>query len=140
MPKAHVEAPVYGSIVLAAILLKVGVYGLYRIRNLVLSDAAIMLGLLILLGGVLASIFVLTQTDLKSLIAYSRIVHMSAVVGLLLISSSMGSSGSILIRVRHGLARSGLFYLVTIQYSRMGSRSIIISKGLLVILPIIRIL
>ena len=57
-------------------------------------------------ASIVTPIFVLTQTDLKSLIAYSRIVHMSAVVGLLLISSSMGSSGSILIRVRHGLARS----------------------------------
>jgi len=104
-----------------------------------LGEIVVSVGLIVILGGVLCSFLILTQTDLKALIAYSRISHIAAIIGLALLNSSLGLIGGVIIRVGHGLTRSGLFYLVTLQYNRIGSRSIIISKGLLVIFPLLRI-
>ena len=87
------------------------------------------------MGARLCAGLVLAQSDLKALIAYSRIVHIGAIIGVLLISSRPGLAGSILISLAHGVVRAGLFYAVTLQYSRLANRSIIRASGLIVLMP-----
>lgn len=87
------------------------------------------------MGGVLVSLLCLFQTDLKSLIAYSSVAHMGIVIGGLITISFWGISGSYLLIIAHGLCSSGLFCLANIAYERLGSRSIIINKGLINFMP-----
>ena len=129
LPKAHVEAPAYGSIILAAVLLKVGVYGAYRIRRRLRLEFILISGLLLLAGGVICSFVVLSQTDLKALIAYSRVIHIASILGLTLVTSRVGLLGGLIIRLAHGIASAGLFYCVTLQYQQVGSRSILTIKA-----------
>ena len=140
LPKAHVEAPVYGSIFLAAIILKVGIYGIYRIRLYVRVETSFFLRAWSLIGGAFCSLIIIGHTDLKALIAYSRVVHMSCLLGTTLIISKIGILGRICISVAHGVCRSGLFYAVTLQYHIIGRRSIIMASGVLRLLPVLSLI
>nr|UFZ13864.1 NADH dehydrogenase subunit 4 [Neochauliodes koreanus] len=138
LPKAHVEAPVSGSMILAGILLKLGGYGLLRVI-LLISHISLVLSILwiiiSLFGGFIVSMICLRQVDLKSLIAYSSVAHMGIVLAGLMTLSTWGWSGSYSMMIAHGLCSSGLFCLANISYERMGSRSLFINKGLLNLMP-----
>ena len=140
LPKAHVEAPVGGSIYLAGLLLKLGVYGIYRtiyIKFWVVEVFRIKLVRISILGGLLTSFICLFQFDLKSLVAYASVGHIGLILGGILSGRVWGWGGGFILIVAHGLASSGLFSLVNILYERIHIRSMVFVKGVLIICPIL---
>nr|ATL76500.1 NADH dehydrogenase subunit 4 [Stylotermes sp. Chi-131] len=137
LPSAHVEAPVSGSMILAGVLLKLGGYGLFRVSPVLVSFYCYNFVWVIfgLVGGLLVSFVCLRQTDLKSLIAYSSVAHMGMVIGGIMTFSYWGYCSSYSLMVAHGLCSSGLFCLSNISYERLGSRSLLVNKGLMCLMP-----
>nr|SSD62295.1 NADH dehydrogenase subunit 4 [Allancastria cerisyi ferdinandi] len=138
LPKAHVEAPVSGSMILAGIMLKLGGYGLLRVmiffQNLSLKLNFIWI-IISLLGGLYISLKCFCQVDMKSLIAYSSVAHMSLVICGIMSMNYWGYLGSYLMMIGHGLCSSGMFCLANINYERLNSRSLFINKGLMNFMP-----
>nr|ADP24459.1 NADH dehydrogenase subunit 4 [Eirmotus octozona]BAV71428.1 NADH dehydrogenase subunit 4 [Eirmotus octozona] len=139
LPKAHVEAPVAGSMVLAAVLLKLGGYGMMRMMVMLdplSKELAYPFIILALWGIIMTGSICLRQTDLKSLIAYSSVSHMGLVAGGILIQTPWGFSGAIILMIAHGLVSSALFCLANTTYERTHSRTMILTRGLQMILPL----
>nr|UDF87492.1 NADH dehydrogenase subunit 4 [Loxostege aeruginalis] len=138
LPKAHVEAPVSGSMILAGIMLKLGGYGLLRIMVMVQSLGLkfnIIWIVISLLGGFYISLKCFCQVDIKSLIAYSSVAHMSMVIGGIMTMNYWGFIGSYILMIGHGLCSSGMFCLANINYERLNSRSLYINKGMMNFMP-----
>nr|QVH36315.1 NADH dehydrogenase subunit 4 [Erionota torus] len=138
LPKAHVEAPVSGSMILAGIMLKLGGYGLLRVL-IIMQSISLQLNILwiviSLMGGFYISLKCLSQVDIKSLIAYSSVAHMGLVIGGIMTMNYWGMMGSYVLMIGHGLCSSGLFCLANIMYERLMSRSLLMSKGMLNYMP-----
>nr|YP_009517138.1 NADH dehydrogenase subunit 4 [Pristis pristis]AYE93049.1 NADH dehydrogenase subunit 4 [Pristis pristis] len=139
LPKAHVEAPIAGSMILAAILLKLGGYGMMRIivmLNPLTKEMAYPFLILAIWGIIMTSSICLRQTDLKSLIAYSSISHMGLVAAAILIQTPWSFAGAIALMIAHGLVSSALFCLANTNYERTHSRTLLLARGMQIILPL----
>lgn len=138
LPKAHVEAPVSGSMILAGVILKLGGYGIIR---LLMVSLPIVLKVrtafvsISLIGGFIVSLVCLCQPDIKSLIAYSSVSHIGLVLAGLITLSYWGLLGALIIIIAHGLCSSGLFCLSNLRYERLSRRRLFINKGLINLIP-----
>lgn len=140
LPEAHVEAPTVGSVLLAGILLKLGVYGLIR-YNLTFFPLASYFFTPLVYTLAIISIFVasfnaIRQTDLKRIVAYSSIAHMNIVVLGLFSFNIIGLSGAILQSISHGFVSGALFLLIGIVYNIYHTRHIIYYGGLTHLMPL----
>jgi proton-translocating NADH-quinone oxidoreductase chain M len=143
LPEAHVEAPTVGSVLLAGILLKLGVYGFLRFSLTLFPQASaffspIVYGLSIL-GVLFASMSAIRQTDLKRIIAYSSVAHMNLVTIGIFSFNILGIEGAIIQSISHGFVSGGMFLLIGVLYDRYHSRFLYYYGGLVHMMPIFAI-
>lgn len=142
LPKAHVEAPVYGSIILAAVLLKLGRYGLLRFIE-IFYLRSVKFGYIFIRVGILGRIYVrlvcLVQIDIKRLVAYSSVVHINIILCCLFTIIKLRFIRSYILIISHGLCSSSLFFIVNLYYERSIRRLIFFNKGILNVYPSLRL-
>jgi NADH-quinone oxidoreductase subunit M len=140
LPDAHVEAPTAGSVILAAILLKMGGYGFLRFSLPMFPDASAQLAPLIYALSVVAivytSLVALMQEDVKKLIAYSSVAHMGFVTMGIFAATTQGIAGGIFQMISHGIVSGALFLCVGVVYDRMHTREIAAYGGLVNRMPL----
>jgi NADH-quinone oxidoreductase subunit M len=139
LPDAHVEAPTGGSIVLAAIALKLGAYGFLRFSLPIAPDASHALSGLVLGLSLIAIIYIgliaLVQEDMKKLVAYSSIAHMGFVTLGFFMFSALGVEGALVQMVSHGFIAGAMFYCIGVMYDRVHSRRIADYGGVVNTMP-----
>src|SRR6201996_8989860 len=140
LPDAHVEAPTAGSVILAAILLKLGGYGFLRFSLPMFPEASQHLAPLIYVLSVVAIIYTslvaLVQEDMKKLIAYSSVAHMGFVTMGIFAVTAQGVAGGIFQMISHGIVSAALFLCVGVVYDRMHTREIAAYGGLVNRMPL----
>jgi NADH-quinone oxidoreductase subunit M len=139
LPDAHVEAPTGGSVVLAAIMLKLGAYGFVRFSLPIAPDASHELAGFIITLSLIAVIYIglvaLVQTDMKKLVAYSSIAHMGFVTLGFFIFSPLGMEGGLIQMISHGFVSGAMFLCIGVLYDRMHSRQIADYGGVVNTMP-----
>jgi NADH-quinone oxidoreductase subunit M len=140
LPDAHVEAPTGGSVVLAAIMLKLGAYGFIRLSLPIVPDASHTLAGFVIALSLIAVVYIglvaLVQADLKKLIAYSSISHMGFVTLGIFIFNPLGLEGAVIQMISHGFISGALFLCVGVLYDRMHSRQIADYGGVVNTMPV----
>ncbi|MBT6348001.1 MAG: NADH-quinone oxidoreductase subunit M [Proteobacteria bacterium] len=140
LPDAHVEAPTGGSVILAAITLKMGAYGFLRIAMPIAPDAAHQIAPIIIGLSLLAVVYIalvaLVQQDMKKLIAYSSISHMGFVTLGFFVFETRAMEGAIVQMISHGFISGALFLCVGVLYDRLHSREIATYGGVIKVMPV----
>jgi len=140
LPDAHVEAPTGGSVVLAAIMLKLGGYGFLRLSLPIVPDASQLLAGFVITLSLIAVVYIglvaLVQSDMKKLIAYSSISHMGFVTLGIFIFNAQGMEGAILQMISHGFVSGAMFLCVGVLYERLYSRQIADYGGVVNTMPV----
>ena len=140
LPLAHTEAPTAGSVVLAAVLLKLGTYGLYRFAlpmcPVAIYEYAPLIAILCIIGIIYGALICWVQTDIKKLIAYSSVSHLGFCVLGLVALNTIGITGSIMYMINHGLSTGALFLCVGMIYERYHTRAIDDYSGLARMMPV----
>lgn len=139
LPDAHVEAPTGGSVVLAAIMLKLGAYGFLRFSLPIAPDASQLLAPVVIALSLIAVIYIglvaLVQKDMKKLVAYSSIAHMGFVTLGFFIFNPMGVEGAIIQMISHGFVSGAMFLSIGVLYDRVHSRQIADYGGVVNTMP-----
>jgi NADH-quinone oxidoreductase subunit M len=140
LPDAHVEAPTPGSVMLAAVLLKMGTYGFVRFCLPLFPEASIetarIVALLAVVGIIYGALMALVQSDIKKLVAYSSVSHLGFVMLGIFAFNRQGLDGAVMQMVNHGLSTGALFLLVGMIYDRRHTRTIADFGGLAKVMPI----
>jgi NADH-quinone oxidoreductase subunit M len=140
LPDAHTDAPTAGSVILAAVLLKMGTYGFLRFSLPILPEASRafvpMMVLLSIIGIVYGALVALAQKDWKRLVAYSSVSHMAVVMLGMFALNPVGITGSIVQQLNHGISTGALFLLVGVVYERRHTREISEYGGLSKVMPV----
>nr|YP_008757868.1 NADH dehydrogenase subunit 4 [Sepiella inermis]AGS18375.1 NADH dehydrogenase subunit 4 [Sepiella inermis] len=134
LPKAHVEAPIAGSMILAGVLLKLGGYGVMRMLMVYFLNESVFSKVFIIIclwGGLITSVICAGQSDIKSLIAYSSIGHMGLMLSGVMGKFMWGWEGAMLMMISHGFCSSGLFCLANMLYEKVKSRSLFLFSGMI---------
>lgn len=140
LPLAHTEAPTAGSVVLAGVLLKLGTYGLYRFVLPFVPEAVVawapLIGVICVIGILYAGLICWVQRDVKKLVAYSSVSHLGFCVLGLFALNAVGSAGSVLYMINHGLSTGALFFCIGMIYERYHTRSMQELGGLAARMPV----
>ncbi len=140
LPDAHVEAPTGGSVILAAIMLKVGAYGFLRFSMPIVPDASLKLAGVMIALSLIAVVYIglvaLAQSDMKKLVAYSSIAHMGFVTLGFFIFNANGMEGALLQMISHGFVSGALFLCIGVMYDRMHTRNIADYGGVANTMPV----
>jgi len=139
LPKAHVDAPLLGSMILAGVLLKLGGYGFYKVLVFLFTFYFFLTFFLLsfsLIGRVFMGVVCIRQVDIKRTVAYSSVVHIGPVFCVLLLINYLGVLGSYWIIISHGLCSACLFFLLNVFYKFLGSRRFFLLRGSGFFLPV----